>query len=158
VGNSEVADTSDFAPVCCDCMDARPDVRLACAVATLTASGLTQIQVAEKLGTTARSLQRYAKGEVTPGEPLVRLAERLAEELPRGKARTAPVWPYGDDHMAATETIIRVSSKRYEDYDDCLTAAAEDYIASHPKLEGWDLDPRWEDEDRDVILLTVPCE
>ena len=43
------------------------------------------------------------------------------------------------------------------DQDDCLTAAAEAYIAEHPELEGWDLDPRWEDDRmRETVVLTVP--
>lgn len=52
--------------------------------------------------------------------------------------------------------IITVSSKRYEDCDDCLAAAAADYIASHPDLRGWDLSPRWGGEGRETIQLTVP--
>lgn len=52
---------------------------------------------------------------------------------------------------------ISVPAKRYEDYDDCLTAAAEDYASEHPEAEGYDLSPRWEDDERDVILLDVPA-
>src|SRR5690606_18243279 len=44
----------------------------------------------------------------------------------------------------------------YEDHDDCLTAAAEDYAAEHG-LDGWDLSPRWESEQREHIVLTVPA-
>ncbi len=51
---------------------------------------------------------------------------------------------------------IRIESKRYEGEDDCLAAAARDYAAEH-NLSGWDLSPRWEDdEQRDVILIDVP--
>lgn len=50
---------------------------------------------------------------------------------------------------------IVIDAKRYEDFDDCLSAAADDYAAKHG-LEGWDLAPRWADEQRDEILLTVP--
>lgn len=43
------------------------------------------------------------------------------------------------------------------DLDDCLTGAAEAYIAEHPELAGWDLAPRWTDEDtRETVTLTVP--
>lgn len=43
------------------------------------------------------------------------------------------------------------------DLDDCLAGAAEAYIASRPKLRGWDLSPRWADEDtREMAILTVP--
>jgi len=44
------------------------------------------------------------------------------------------------------------------DQDDCLSAAAEAYIAEHPELEGYDLEPRWTDEDdRESVTLTVPA-
>jgi len=58
-------------------------------------------------------------------------------------------------------TTVRISSRDYEDHDDCLTAAAEDYIDSHD-MAGWEpdnLDPRWDggdDGEREHILLTVP--
>ena len=51
---------------------------------------------------------------------------------------------------------IRINARKYESSDDCLADAAADYIAAHKGLEGWDLDARWEDEQRDGILLTVP--
>jgi hypothetical protein len=50
---------------------------------------------------------------------------------------------------------ITVSAKPYEDYDDCLSAAAED-ISEELGLAGYDLDPRWVDNDRDSIRLTIP--
>lgn len=50
---------------------------------------------------------------------------------------------------------IRIDAKRYEDHDDCLRAAADEYAAAHD-LEGWDLEARWEDNQRNAILLTVP--
>jgi hypothetical protein len=51
---------------------------------------------------------------------------------------------------------IKILASQYEDYDDCLAAAAEDYAATHG-LKGWDLEPRWEDDaNRETILLTVP--
>lgn len=54
------------------------------------------------------------------------------------------------------KTIVRIDAHQYENHDDCLTAAAEDYAEEHG-LGGWDLDPRWEnDDERDTILLSVP--
>ena len=57
--------------------------------------------------------------------------------------------------MSASVTIA-VPAADYEDHDDCLAAAA--VAASRERgLEGWDLEPRWDDEDdRDQILLTIP--
>jgi hypothetical protein len=41
--------------------------------------------------------------------------------------------------------------------DDCLSAAAANYIVEHPGLRGYDLAPRWTDEDdRETITLSVP--
>ncbi len=42
------------------------------------------------------------------------------------------------------------------DLDDCLAGAAESYIVEHPELEGWDLAPRWADETRERVALTIP--
>jgi hypothetical protein len=56
-----------------------------------------------------------------------------------------------------TQMTVRIPAKRYEDEDDCLSAAARDYAHEHD-LVGWDLAPRWEDDQRDAILLTVPQE
>lgn len=55
-----------------------------------------------------------------------------------------------------TMTTVRISAKRYTDSDDCLADAAADYAREHG-LDGWDLDARWEDDQRDAILLTVPA-
>ena len=52
--------------------------------------------------------------------------------------------------------IIRVSAKQYENDDDCLAAAETDVQAAYD-LAGWDLCPRWADEQRDAILLDLPC-
>lgn len=52
---------------------------------------------------------------------------------------------------------IEVSAAQYEDYDDCLAAAAADYVRDHPEARGYDLSPRWaDDDDRSVILLDAP--
>lgn len=51
-------------------------------------------------------------------------------------------------------TIIRDAAP-YAGYDDCLAACAAD-VAEEYGLEGWDLEPRWADDERDAILLDVP--
>ncbi len=53
-----------------------------------------------------------------------------------------------------TKTLT-MAAKRYEDHDDCL-AAAEAEVKKRYGLEGWNLDARWSDNQRDTILLTVP--
>lgn len=53
-------------------------------------------------------------------------------------------------------TTIRVAAARYEDEDDCLSAAAET-VARERDLTGYDLDARWEDDERDAILLDIPA-
>jgi hypothetical protein len=55
-----------------------------------------------------------------------------------------------------TTTEIRIPAQRYQDEDDCLSTAARDYASSHD-LAGWDLSPRWADDQRDEIVLTVPA-
>lgn len=58
--------------------------------------------------------------------------------------------------MAKT-TLQTITVPADPDEDDCLSAAADAYVAEHPEAEGWDLRPRWEDEDeRETVLLTVP--
>jgi len=52
-------------------------------------------------------------------------------------------------------TTIEISSKVYEDLDDCLSAAAEDYASDHG-LESWQVTAEWQDDEREVIVLTVP--
>jgi hypothetical protein len=53
-----------------------------------------------------------------------------------------------------TYTIITVHAD--PDQDDCLSAAAAEYVSDHPELDGWDLEPRWSDESRERVSLTVP--
>ncbi len=53
-------------------------------------------------------------------------------------------------------TTIKIQAKRYADHDDSLNAAAEDYARTYG-LAGWDLSPRWEDEQRNMILIDVPA-
>lgn len=60
--------------------------------------------------------------------------------------------------MTKTHTVsITVPAAKYADHDDCLAAAAADYLADHPDLAGWDLSPSWVDEQRDEIALSVPA-
>lgn len=53
-------------------------------------------------------------------------------------------------------TTIIVSARRYIDADDCLAAAADAYAAAHPDVAGYDMNPRWADDDRTMIALDVP--
>ena len=58
--------------------------------------------------------------------------------------------------MSKTTTII-IDAGRYEDEEDCLTAAAEAAMQALD-LDGWDLAPRYADDDtREEIILTVPA-
>lgn len=44
------------------------------------------------------------------------------------------------------------------DEDDCLVAAEAAYIGEHPELRGYDLSPRWtDDDDRETVTLVVPA-
>lgn len=52
--------------------------------------------------------------------------------------------------------IVEIPSRPYEDDDDCLSAAQTDARRALD-LDGWDLSPRWGDEDREMISLTVPA-
>lgn len=53
-------------------------------------------------------------------------------------------------------TVVKVRAAQYEDHDNCLEAAAADYVETHPEAKGWDLNARWQDESREVILLDAP--
>lgn len=53
-------------------------------------------------------------------------------------------------------TTIRIDARRYTDHDDCLAAAAADAAREH-NCPGYDMSPRWEDEQRDTILVDVPA-
>lgn len=50
---------------------------------------------------------------------------------------------------------VKIQAAQYADHDDCLAAAADDYASAHD-LIGWDLSPAWADDQREVIVLTVP--
>lgn len=61
------------------------------------------------------------------------------------------------------ETMQRVtiSVAADADQDDCLTAAAQEWLDAHPGLdyEPADLSPRWEDDrNRETVLLDVPSD
>jgi len=58
--------------------------------------------------------------------------------------------------ISNTPTEVTVSAKSFADSDDCLQAAADAYAAKHG-LTGWDLAPRWADDSREEIVLTVPA-
>lgn len=53
-------------------------------------------------------------------------------------------------------TTIRIDAARYEDEEDCLSRAAID-IARERELIGWALGARWENDERDGILLDIPA-
>ena len=55
-----------------------------------------------------------------------------------------------------TSVTVCIEASRYVDSDDCLADAARDYAAAVEGLDGWDLDARWEDSQRETILLSVP--
>jgi hypothetical protein len=57
--------------------------------------------------------------------------------------------------MTKTMTVTMPASL-YVDSDTCLADAAADYAKAHG-LEGWDLQARWADDERDAIELTVPA-
>lgn len=59
--------------------------------------------------------------------------------------------------MTQTSKSIEITVAANADADDCLAAAADEYIAEHPELTGWDLDPRWAADDCEEIALTVPA-
>jgi len=63
----------------------------------------------------------------------------------------SPACEQGDTIM-----IIRIDAAAYAADDDCLVAAAADYADAH-NLAGWELDARWADEQRETIILTIPC-
>ena len=59
--------------------------------------------------------------------------------------------------MSTMTKMIDITVPADSDADDCLTTAVDAYVEHHPELRGWDLSPRWTDEnDRETITLTVP--
>jgi hypothetical protein len=61
----------------------------------------------------------------------------------------------GDQKTTIMKTIIVPADP---DQDDCLSATADTYITEHPEAAGWNLQPRWADDDRETVALTVPSE
>ena len=57
--------------------------------------------------------------------------------------------------MNTIEATVELDSSFYDTQND-LAAAANDYATLHG-LEGYNLEPRWGDEERLTILLTVPA-
>ncbi len=51
--------------------------------------------------------------------------------------------------------LLFVDAREYQDADDCLAAAERDTQVQYG-LDGWDLEPRWEDDQRERIVLTLP--
>jgi hypothetical protein len=51
---------------------------------------------------------------------------------------------------------IEIDVSANADADDCLADAAERYVADHPEVAGYDLAPRWTDDERETVTLTVP--
>lgn len=58
--------------------------------------------------------------------------------------------------MTATWRSATVVVDADPDQDDCLSAAAAEYLADHPELAGYDLAPQWADADRETVSLTLP--
>lgn len=76
-------------------------------------------------------------------------------------------YPEGDAHdtaaaaVAALEAMLgtlAIDSHHLEDYDDCLTAAADMAVERVPWLASWDVEPRWADAERSAVLISVPVE
>lgn len=42
---------------------------------------------------------------------------------------------------------VDITVRANPDADDCLADAASEYVAEYPELKGYDLSPRWTDED-----------
>jgi hypothetical protein len=53
---------------------------------------------------------------------------------------------------------VEITVTANADADDCLADAVATYIGEHPELRGYDLSPRWTDEDdRETVTLVVPA-
>lgn len=51
---------------------------------------------------------------------------------------------------------VEITVPANPDADDCLADAAAAYIVEHSTLRGWDLAPRWTDETRETVTLSIP--
>ena len=53
-------------------------------------------------------------------------------------------------------TNVEITVPANQDADDCLADAQAAYLAEHSSLKGWDLSPRFTDETRETVTLSVP--
>jgi hypothetical protein len=61
----------------------------------------------------------------------------------------------GDDAKAVeVATEIEVDAREVADHDDCLEAAAQ-LVAARERVERWQVQARWTDDDRDSITVTI---
>lgn len=51
---------------------------------------------------------------------------------------------------------IGIPARLLEDHDDCLAAACDHVREALQDVDGWDLNPRWEGDERTEILVDVP--
>ena len=51
--------------------------------------------------------------------------------------------------------FFQVNAKDFENYDDCLQAAVDEYAATF-ELETWEVKASWEDDNRDIIKVELP--
>lgn len=58
--------------------------------------------------------------------------------------------------LRVVSASVEITVPANPDADDCLADAAATYVGEHRSLRGWDLAPRWTDEDRETVTLSVP--
>jgi hypothetical protein len=51
---------------------------------------------------------------------------------------------------------VEITVRANPDLDDCLAGAAKEYVEEYPQLRGYDLSPRWTDETRETVTLSIP--
>jgi hypothetical protein len=82
-------------------------------------------------------------------------SDLVVTEVAAGHPHTMASWLASSGGIAPADPVT-VTVPADPDVDDCLAYAAAKYIAEHPELNGYDLSPRWTDDDRETITLTVP--